>query len=108
MANYSKLNNEISQVVSSSFKETKTPLVLLSAEVSNIKPDEAITQAQNQLAAAQSEIDQMDAVGKAIQRNPRYLEKYKWDVIREAAGKGSTIIIDASEKKSTTTTLPLK
>jgi len=108
MSRYSQINSEISKAIAGAFKENHTPLVLLSAELSNVKPDEAVTAAQNQFAASQSEIDQINAVGKAIQANPGYLEMKKWEVIREAAGKGATIIIDASDKGRMTTTLPLK
>ncbi|MEI7985174.1 MAG: hypothetical protein WCI55_06060 [Armatimonadota bacterium] len=104
---YDQLCKDISTAVADAFVEKQIPLRLLSADLSNIQPDRAVVESQNQNQAAFAKVKEIEAVGEAMRKNPAYLEKYKWDVIRESAAKGSTIIIDAG-RGNVGTTIPLK
>lgn len=106
MDNYSKVNDEIALMVAQTFKQTQVPLKLVAAQLSNVKADSTIWEAENKRAAAVAEVSTIEAIGKAIRENPGYLQKYKWDVLREAAGKGTTIIVSDGEKPGVT--LPVR
>ena len=105
ITHYGEINNKISRMVAKAFDETHVPLLLLSGELSNVKADEKVLDAQNRNAAAIAQVAQIEKIGRALKNNPQYLKKYEWDVIAEAARKGATIIIDAGSKPLT---LPVK
>jgi hypothetical protein len=105
--NYDTINAEIRSMIAKTFQETKIPLQLVAGEVSNVKADQRVLEAENINAAADAQVAQINKVGEAMRNNPAYLEKYKWDVLREAAGKGVTIIVNDGDGKPGYT-VPLK
>ena len=102
ISNYEDISKQISKVIAESFTNTKVPLQLLSGELSNVKADSVIVEAQNKNAAAMAQVEQIQKIGDAMKNNPSYLEKYKWDVLREVAGKGTTIIVNTDSKSNLT------
>ncbi|MFA6364903.1 MAG: hypothetical protein WCW78_00675 [Candidatus Paceibacterota bacterium] len=100
LQNYTKINAEISTMVMKVFKENKVPLELISASLSNVKPDQAIWEASNKQSAAASEVAAINMVGDAMRKNPGYLQFKQWETIEKIAGKGVnlTLIVGGSDK----------
>lgn len=94
MAHYDDVNKKISAMIIDTFKQSKVPLKLISGQISNVKADATVWEAENKRAAATAEVDTINAIGKAIRENPGYLEKYKWDQLKDMAGKGVTVIVN--------------
>ena len=93
MSNYDRVTAEVAKMVSETFKTSKVPLKLVATQLSNVKADQKVWDAENRRASADAEVAVIEKIGEAIRRNPGYLEKYKWDTLREAAGEGTTIIV---------------
>jgi hypothetical protein len=98
MKNYAKINGEIAKMVADVFKNNNVPLELISAQISNVKPDETVWQANNKMAAADAEVTAIEKVGKAMRENPGYLQFKKWETIEKVAGRNNlTIIVGGKE-----------
>jgi hypothetical protein len=109
MANYDQVSKVVSGMIADTFAENKVPLKLISGQLSNVKADETVWAAENQKAAAAAQVSVIDQIGAAMRNNPAYLEKYKWDVLKEVAGKQNlTIIVDAGKGGGVSYTLPVQ
>lgn len=98
MRNYAKVNAEVATMVAEVFKQNKVPLELVSAQISNVKPDETVWAANNKMASADAEVAAIEKVGKAMRENPGYLQFKKWETIEKVAGRNNlTIIIGGKE-----------
>lgn len=107
--NYEKVNSQIQKMVGDTFKAEHIPLQLLAAQISNIKPDTRVWEARNKQAAAASEVAAINLVGDAIRRNPGYIQKMKWDALKEIAGKGTNItVIEGSGSSNPSYTIPIR
>lgn len=93
MDKYDEVSKTISGMIAETFVATKTPLKLVAGQLSNVKADETLWQAENLSAAAVAQVDAINQVGAALRSNPAYLQKYRWDVLKEIAGKGNLTII---------------
>jgi len=93
MGQYNLVSKRIAGMIAETFEENKVPLKLLAGQLSNVKADETVWAAENQKAAATAQVEVIDKIGVAMRNNPAYLEKYKWDVLKEIAGKQSLTII---------------
>jgi hypothetical protein len=108
MANYEKINGEISQMIINVVKESKAPFQIVSAQLSNVKEDPTILESKNKLVAANNEVAAIEKVGDAIRKNPNYIEARKWDVIEKVGAKtASNLIVITDGKNSQQLTLPL-
>lgn len=94
MNHYEQINAQIGGMIASTFKESKVPLMLIAVQLSNVKPDEAIWAAMNRKAAAQADAEAANILGQSLRQNPGYLQKYKWDTLREIKGSGTTVIVN--------------
>ena len=66
----------------------------MSVSISNIKEDDEILKSKNELISAQNDAQSIELIGRAMRAKPSYLEKYKWDVIKEfSATSGNTLIL---------------
>ena len=97
-ASYDKINSDISAMALSTFRANGVPLKLQNSQISNLKPDEHIWAAQNELASAEAKVNSINKIGKAIRDNPGYQDYLKWESLKEIAKNGSqsgttTIII---------------
>jgi len=96
MSNIEKINGQITLAAHEIFKNSGAPVLLMSVSISNIKEDDEILASKNALIAAQNEAQSIALIGRAMRENPQYLEKYKWDVIKEFSDKtGNTLILSA-------------
>ena len=98
--NYDKVNNEVAQMVVDTFTSGKVPLKLLLAQISNVKVDKAVWQAQAIRATADAQVYSINTVGAALRSNPQYQSIVKYDALKEIAKTGSasgvnTIIIES-------------
>lgn len=107
MSKYDQVSREVSGMIIETFKETKVPLKLIAGQLSNVKADETVWAAENQKAAAAAQVSVINDIGAAMRNNPSYLEKYKWDVLKEIAGKQSLTIIVDGGGRGVPYTLPL-
>lgn len=98
MANIEKINGQITLASHEIFKNSGAPVLLMSVSISNIKEDDEILKSKNELIAAQNEAQSIALIGRAMRENPQYLEKYKWDVIKDfSATSGNTLILSAGD-----------
>ncbi len=95
MSKYDQVSKQVAGMIAETFRETKVPLKLVAGQLSNVKADETVWAAENQAAAAAAQVSVINDIGTAMRNNPAYLEKYKWDVLKDIAGKQNlTIIVD--------------
>jgi|SRR3989344_2568500 len=95
MTKYDQVSKQVAGMIAETFKETRVPLKLVAGQLSNVKADATVWAAENEKAAASAQVAVIDAIGTAMRNNPAYLEKYKWDVLKDIAGKQNlTIIVD--------------
>ena len=96
MSNIEKINGQITLASHEIFKNSGAPVLLMSVSISNIKEDDEILASKNALIAAENEAQSIALIGRAMRDNPKYLEKYKWDVIKDfSATSGNTLILSA-------------
>jgi len=93
MANYDQVSKVVAGMIAQTFIENKVPLKLVMGQLSNVKADETVWTAENQKASAAAQVSVIEQIGDAIRRNPGYIEKYKWDVLKEIAGRQNLTII---------------
>jgi len=99
-ANYDEVNREVAKMVADTFTQGKVPLKLLLAQISNVKVDKAVWQAQAIKATADAQVYSIEHVGEALRKNPQYQSIVKYDALKEIAKTGSasgvnTIIIES-------------
>lgn len=105
---YQEINNQIGLTVAQAFKDSLVPLRLVSAELSNVTPDNVVREASNRQMAADAQAAEIRTVGQAMKDNPQFLEKHKWDVIKEQGGKGMTVIVNSDQGNKIGYTIPVK
>ena len=106
MQHYDEASKRVGGMIAETFEENRVPLKLVGGQLSNVKADETIWTAENRKAAAQAEASAIETVGAAIRANPGYLEKYKWDVVRDLKQNVTLIINDAGRGGGVSYTLP--
>lgn len=94
MKKYQEVNSAVSAMIVETFRENGVPLKLLSGQLSNVKPDKTVWQAENALASANAQVAAIDLIGNAVRSNPGYLQFLKWQTLEKIAGKGVTIIVN--------------
>jgi len=111
MANYNKLNAEIGLMVADVFKVNNAPLAMNSCQLSNVKPDQTVWEANNRQASAEAEVASINKVGDAMRNNPGYLKFKELETLNEIAKSGKvqnfSIIMNQSGKDVQYTT-PVK
>ncbi len=108
MSKYDQVSKRVAGMIAETFRDTKVPLKLVAGQLSNVKADETVWAAENQKAAAQAQVSVISQIGEAMRSNPAYLEKYKWDVLKEIAGRQNLTIIVDGGGRGVSYTLPLK
>ena len=104
VADYDKLNEKLLQMFVATFKGNRVPLQVLSVNLSNVKADDVVMQANSQKASAQAELDRITLISNTLKDNPGYLEYYKWTTLKEIAalrtqaGQNTIIITDGGTK----------
>lgn len=88
--NYDEINKKISAMVLETFKENGVPLRLQNAQLSNVKPDQRLWDAENKKAAAAAEASAINTIGEAMRKNPDYGQFLKWQSLQKIAETGST------------------
>jgi hypothetical protein len=88
-AHYTDISNGIGTMIVTTFAENKVPLKLQNEQLGNVKPDETLWTAQNQAAAASSQVSAINALGDALRKNPGYLQYMKWEALKKIAETGS-------------------
>ncbi|KKS65213.1 MAG: hypothetical protein UV40_C0024G0017 [Parcubacteria group bacterium GW2011_GWA1_42_7] len=89
MANYRAVNDSIVGAVIEIFKLNKVPINLQNVELSNIKPDKAIWEAENEKAAAESKVFAIERIGQALKQNPGYVDFMQWEAAQKIAEVGA-------------------
>ncbi len=89
MANYTAVNKEIAEAVVDVFKLNKVPILLQNVELSNVKPDEAVWEADNEKAAADTKVYSINKIGQALRDNPQYVGFMQWEAAQKIAEIGS-------------------
>ena len=87
-----ELNQKMSAEAISVFSANGVPLRMQNCQLSNMKVDDVIWQAEVKRAAATIEADRIRTIGKAISENPGYIQYTKWDVIKTSGIKEMTVI----------------
>jgi regulator of protease activity HflC (stomatin/prohibitin superfamily) len=98
LKNMEAINTELEAMVIETFKRNNVPLKIQNAQISNVKPDEKVYATRNELSSADSKVQSIDQIGAALRRNPEYVAYMKWETLREVAGKGTTIIVNESDR----------
>ena len=105
-----EINNKLRAEIITVFREANVPLQLQSADISNVKPDPVAVRASNDLAASLRRVAEIDSIGRALRRNPEYVE-WRWmDVYRDIGQKnpnatfvvgtvGNGLVMDARKRK---------
>lgn len=93
--NYTKINAQITEMVTRTFNEDHVPLKLQDVQLSNVKPDPSVVVAQNNLSSAAAQAEAINQIGSAIRANPEYREYMKWEALKNIAGnqKGTNTVI---------------
>ncbi|GEM_PF-1781801 len=103
---YGEVNTKIADKVLKTFEANSVPLRLQNAQLSNVKPDAVIWNADNQKAAATSAASAIKDIGAAMSANPGYGEYLKWTTLQKIAesggdqGRGTNTIIITDEGSS--------
>lgn len=92
-ADYSAVSEKLGQKIADIFKKNGVPLTLQSVSLSNVKPDQAVWAALNQNAAAQSQADAINTIGKALRDNPEYQSYQQWQSLIEMAKSDPNLLI---------------
>jgi hypothetical protein len=98
MSKYKEVTAEIAVDITNIFKETNSPLELVSVSLGNVKEDVTVLKAQSQIDEARNLALAINEVGNAIRNNPGYLEKLKFDTLKEIGLKSSNLIIMDTNK----------
>jgi hypothetical protein len=107
MLKYEAVSSLVAGMITNTFTVNKVPLKLIAGQLSNVKADETVWKAENDKASAAATASAIEQVGVALRSNPGYLEKYKWDVLKEIAGKQNlTIIVNDGRAGGMSYTLP--
>jgi hypothetical protein len=107
MTRYDEASKVVGGMIAETFAQNKVPLKLVAGQLSNVKADETVWAAENQKAAAAAQVAAIEQVGEALRRNPGYIQKYQWDVLKEIAGKQNlTIIVNGGQGSNISYTLP--
>lgn len=108
MKNYDKVNAEIGKMVIDVIKISKTPISLISVQLSNVQEDKIILASKNKINEAQNEADAIEKIGAALQKYPQYLESQKIKAYSEAATKASAVTFMISDNKNQQYSIPTK
>ncbi|TSC77134.1 MAG: hypothetical protein G01um101431_317 [Parcubacteria group bacterium Gr01-1014_31] len=96
--NFKTISDKVGALVAETFKNAKVPLRLQAVELSNVKPDDIIWQANAAKASADAEVNRIKAIGDSLKASPEYREYMMWKQLEKIAEVGSktglnTIII---------------
>ena len=91
--NIDGINKELGAMVIEQFKKSGVPLTLQNVQLSNVKPDATIWQAENANAAAIAQVEQIEKVGKALRDNPGFLAFKKYETYEKISSKIGTFTI---------------
>ena len=86
--NLDSVNLKLGAMVVETFKKNGVPLLVQNVTISNIKMDESIWAAENQKAAALSQVEAINKIGSALRANPEYVIFKKYDTYKELANSG--------------------
>lgn len=96
--NFKSISDQVGALVAETFRAGKVPLRLQAVELSNVKPDDVIWQANAAKASAEAEVNRIKAIGDSLKASPGYREYLMWKQLEKIAEIGSktglnTIII---------------
>lgn len=117
MANYAKINAEISLMIIHVIEQSKAPFTIISAQLSNVTEDPTVLASKNALVAANNisqakivnataEARQIQIIGDALRKNPQYLDARRLNVIETVGTSDKSNLIIMDTKSSTTIALP--
>lgn len=86
------INRKFCEAGISIFKANGVPLKLQNCQISNMKVDDIIWQAETKNMAATAEAARIRTIGEAMRDNPGYAEYIKWQVIEKSGIKDLTVI----------------
>lgn len=87
-SNLDSVNVKLGAMVIQTFKNNGVPLLVQNVTISNIKMDESIWIAENQKAAALSQVEAITKIGSALRANPEYVIFKKYDTYKDLANSG--------------------
>lgn len=87
-SNLDSINMKLGAMVIETFKKNGVPLFVQNVTVSNVKVDESIWVAENQKAAALSQVEAINKIGAALRANPEYMIFKKYDTYKDLANSG--------------------
>ncbi|KKR01038.1 MAG: hypothetical protein UT26_C0036G0017 [Microgenomates group bacterium GW2011_GWC1_39_12] len=99
---FSSIPEQLGVSMTTIFEKNNVPLSLMSVSLSNVKPDEAIWTAMNQVVAAEAEAKAIATIGQALRDNPEYAAYLQWVYLEKIAqtGTNTVIIVDGSNGQS--------
>jgi regulator of protease activity HflC (stomatin/prohibitin superfamily) len=104
--NYNKVNAEIGLMVADVVKISKTPISLISVQLSNVQEDKIILTSKNKISESQNESDAIEKIGATLRKYPEYLEFLKIKMYEKATDKASTINFMISDQKNQQYSIP--
>ncbi len=93
MKNYEAVNAEIATKIIEVAKMSNAPFKIISVQLSNVKEDDAILNSKNQLVATDNEVQRIKKINDALAASPKYLEKYRLDVMLEVGKANKNLIL---------------
>jgi len=90
-AHLDSVNNDLSAMVVATFRQNKVPLIPMNVQVSNIKQDETVWDAENKKQAAIAQVSVIDSIGRILERRPEYMQFMKYETYKTIAEKNPNI-----------------
>lgn len=91
--NLEEANQKLGVMVVENFKKSGVPLVVQNVQISNVKPDQTVWEAENRNAAALAQVNVIKQIGAEIKKNPGYLQFKKWETLEKMNKDGVSITI---------------
>jgi len=86
------VNGKIAQAAIDVVKRNRVPLLVQNSQISNMKADDAIWQAEIKKASADAEAAGIEKVGNALRMNPAYVDYMKWKTLDRKDIQNLTVI----------------
>lgn len=82
-----KFSTDLGAMAIKRFQDNGVPLDVQNVQLSNVKVDQTVWAAENQKAAALSQVEAINKIGEALRKNPEYIAFRKYDTYEKIKDK---------------------